>query len=103
MTLCHQIDAFCAVNQRAIKRHKDESVKDNDGSVWRDTLTPGDWNTLKELYDLTKLFRDFTARMEGRVTTGLYGALWEVLPVIELMVSEYKRFAAHYIVLVLNN
>lgn len=103
LTLCHRIDAFCAVNQRATKRNKGESVEDDDGSVRRDTLTPGDWDTLKELYDLTKPLRDFTARMEGRATTGLYGALWEVLPAIELMVSEYKRFAAHYTALVLNN
>lgn len=52
---------------------------------------------------MTKLFCDLTARIEGQAITGLYRALWKVLPVIELMVSEYKRFAAHYIVLVFNN
>lgn len=52
---------------------------------------------------MTKPFRDFTARMEGRAITRLYGALWEVLSAIELMVSEYKRFAAQYSALALHN
>lgn len=51
---------------------------------------------LKELYALTKLFCQFTACMEGGATNGSYGALWEVLPAIELLVSEYKDFAARY-------
>lgn len=102
LQLRHRIDAFCAVNQRSIKRRED-SVDDDDGSVRRDTLTPGDWDTLKELFDLTKPFRDFTARMEGRATTGTYGALWEVLPAIHKIVEEYERHAAHYTALALSN
>lgn len=41
--------------------------------------------------------------MESQATIGLYRVLWEVLLAIELMVSEYKRFAAYYTALVLNN
>lgn len=74
-----------------------------DGSIRRDTLTPGHWDTLKELYNLTKPFRNFTARMEGRAITASYGALWKVLPAIELLVSEYKNFAARYTALALSN
>ena len=99
--LRHRIDAFCAVNQRPSKRIREEN--DDDGSVRRDTLTPGDWETLEELYNLTKPFRDFTARMEGHALTGSYGALWEVLPAIELLVAEYKKHDLHYTALVLNN
>lgn len=103
--LRHRIDAFCAVNQRTTKRSRDDlNTRDDDyRSVRHDTLTPGDWDTLKELYNLTKLFRDFIARMEGRATTGSYGALWEVLPAIELMVTEYRRFAAQYTALAIHN
>lgn len=103
LQLRHHIDAFCAVNQRTTKRHKEDSSDDDDGSVRQDKLTPGDWDTLKESYTLTKPFRDFTARMKGRAITGSYGALWEVLPAIELMVSECKKFAAQYSALALHN
>lgn len=100
LELRHRIDAFCAVNQRPVKQSRDEN--DDEQSVHRDTLTPGDWDTLKELYNLTKPFRDFTARMEGHATNGLYGALWEVMPAIELLVSEYKRFSEQYTALALS-
>lgn len=39
--LCHQINTFCAVNQRSTKR-KEDFAKDDDRSVWQDTLIPGD-------------------------------------------------------------
>lgn len=100
LELRHRIDAFCAVNQRPVKQSRDEN--DDEQSVRRDTLTPGDWDTLKELYNLTKPFRDFTARMEGHATNGLYGALWEVMPAIELLVSEHKRFSEQYTALALS-
>lgn len=41
--------------------------------------------------------------MEGHAIIGSYGALWEVLPAIELLVSEYKKYGSHYTALVLNN
>lgn len=103
MTFCHQIDTFCTVNQCITKQHKNKSVEYNDGLVRRHTLTFRDWDTLKKLYDLTKSFYNFTAQIESWATTRLYKALWEVLPTIKLIVSEYKRFATHYTAMVLNN
>lgn len=58
---------------------------------------------LKELYTLTKLFRNFIVWIKSLTITGLYGALWEVLLAIELMVSEYKKFATQYLALALHN
>lgn len=66
-------------------------------------LTPGNWETLEELYNLTKPFQDFTTRMESHALTGSYGVLWEVLPAIELLVAEYKKYNLHYTTLILNN
>ncbi len=63
----------------------------------------GNWDTLKELFDLTKPFHDFTACIEGRAITGTYGALWEVLPAIYKIVEEYERHATHYMALALSN
>lgn len=106
LQLQHRIDAFCAVNQRSSRRPRDDISAvdvDDDGSVSWDTLTPVDWDTLKELFELTKSFRDFTAQMEGRAKTGSYGALWEVLPAIHKLVEEYERHSAHYTALALSN
>lgn len=67
-------------------------------------LTPKDWDRLKELYNLTKLFGDFIARMKDCTINGLYRALWKVFLAIKLMVMEYyKRFAAQYTALVIYN
>lgn len=99
--LCHRINAFYTVNQYLSKQIWEKN--DDDGSIYRDILTLGDWETLEELYNLTKPFRDFTARMEGHALTGSYGALWKVLPAIELLVTEYKKYDSHYTALVLNN
>lgn len=100
LELRHRKDAFYAVNQRPVKQNRD--VSDENGSVYRNTLTLGDWDTLKELYDLTKPFRDFTARMEGHATTDSCRALWEIMPAIELLVLEYKRFFEQYTALALS-
>lgn len=98
------INAFCAIKQRTTKRSRDGlSMDDDDGSIRHDSLTPAGWDTLKELYNLTKLFRDFTACIVGRATTGSCGAQWEVLLAIKLVVTEYKRFATQYTALAIHN
>lgn len=54
------------------------------------TIETAQWNARSKVFDLNKPFRHFTARMEGRATTGSYEALWEVLPAIHKMVEEYE-------------
>lgn len=106
LQLQYYIDIFCTVNQRSSRRLRDSILVadiNDDGSVRRDTLTSVDWDTLKKLFKLTKPFRDFTLWMEGCAKAGLYGAFWEVLPVIYRLVEEYKRYSAHYLALVLSN
>lgn len=83
LQLRHRIDAFCAVNHRSSRWPRDDASADDDGSVRRDTLAPADWDTLKELFELTKPFRDFTARMEGRAKAGSYGARWIIRSPLE--------------------
>lgn len=103
LQLRHRIDAFCAVNQRSSRWPRDDASADDDGGSVRRTLTPADWDTLKELFELTKPFRDFTARMEGRAKVGSYRALWKVLPAIHKLVEEYERHSTHYTALALSN
>lgn len=75
LQLCHQINAFCAVNQHIIKWHKKDSLDNDDRSVCQNTWTPRDRDMFKKLYTLTKLFGNFIMRMEGHAITGLYGVL----------------------------
>ncbi len=86
LELCHYMGTFCAVNQRLAKQTQDEN--DDNGSVYWNTLTLSDWDTLKELYDLIKSFRDLIIYIKSYITNGSYGALWEVMPAIELLVLE---------------
>lgn len=51
---------------------------------------------LKELYVVIKHFCKFTACIKSRAINGFYRAFWEVLPAIQLLVSEYKNFTTHY-------
>lgn len=100
LEFCHYINIFCTINQRLVKQNQDKN--DDNRSVCQDTLTLGNWDTLKELYNLKKPCQDFTACMEGHAKMGLYGALWELMPVIELLVSKYKQFSEQYIALAIS-
>lgn len=104
--LCYCINTFCVINQCTTRQSRDDlNIKANNNKlICYNILTPGDWDTLKELYKLTKLFRDFIARIEDCTITGSYRALWKVFLAIKLMVMEYyKRFAIQYTALVIYN
>lgn len=64
LQLQYYIDNFCTINQRSSRRPRDNILVvdiNNNGLVRWDTLTPTDWDTLKELFELIKLFCDFIA------------------------------------------
>lgn len=72
-------------------------------SVCRNTLIPSDWDILKELYILIKLFHEFTAYMKDYTTIDTYRALWKVLLAIKLVILECKNFAIVYVTLALSS
>lgn len=94
--LYNQIDAFCAANQRLFKQIQEEN--DNDRSVCCDMLTLGNLETLEKLYNLIKLFQDFTTRIESHALTGYYKVLWKLFLAIKLLIAEYKKCDSHYTV-----
>lgn len=91
---------FYVFNEWSKKRSRDN---DNDRSVYQNILISSNWDILKELYILTKPFYKYTACMKDHTITDLYKALWEILPAIELLVLEYKSFAACYTIFALSS
>lgn len=64
LQLQYYIDNFCTINQCSSRRPRDNILVvdiNNNGLVRWDTLTPTDWDILKELFELIKLFCDFIA------------------------------------------
>lgn len=98
LQLQYRMDTFSVVNQHSSRQPRDNilttDIEDN-RSVRRDTL--------KELFKLTKLFRDFITWIEDRTKSRLYRAAWEVLSAIHKLAKEYKRYSAYYNILILNN
>lgn len=92
--LYHQIDTFCAINQRLSKQIQEEN--DDDRFVCCNKLTLGNSETLEKLYNLIKLFQDFIIRIESHTLTGYYEVLWKLFPAIELLIAKYKKCDSHY-------
>lgn len=91
------------------KKHKTRPT------ICADHLSVDDWAILTEYLAILKPFKLATKRLEGRaldgefnywtsflvvlliiLCTGRYGALWEVLPTIELLLQEIKVFVDRY-------
>ena len=89
LRLRERIDVFCNCHQRAIRQPRREDG--DDGSVTNDTLTHDDWHTLTDICKILQIFLQATARLEGRASSGSYGAAWEVLPVIFYLLAETKQ------------
>jgi hypothetical protein len=52
-----------------------------------DMLSKDDWSTLKMVHDLLHPFWKLTLRLQGHATSGSYGAIWEVLPAMEVLIN----------------
>src|SRR5882672_8019864 len=60
-----------------------------------DNLTEKDWNHLAELADALKPFHDATLVVEGNAGRGHHGAVWEVLPTLEALLSAMEDGQKH--------
>jgi hypothetical protein len=84
-------------------------------AICGDYLSVDEWSVLTEYLAILKPFKIATKRLEGRALdgefnyqtsflvilliilyTGRYGALWEVLPTIELLLKDIKVFVDRY-------
>ncbi|TKA69538.1 hypothetical protein B0A49_09762 [Cryomyces minteri] len=67
------------------------AVSQSSKSIKHDLLTHDDWDCLVELGDLLEPFKDATIRLQGNPIEGRHGALWEVLPTMELLLETLER------------
>jgi hypothetical protein len=75
LKLKDRIRYFCLINKDAINE---------------DELTDDDWNHLGEIAEGLKPFYEATLRVEGNAGKGHHGAVWEVLPTLEALLSEME-------------
>jgi hypothetical protein len=61
-----------------------------------DRLLEDDWEQIKHLLRLLKPFRDLTLRLEGKGKTGSRGAVWEILPAMDLLLEHLESAKAEY-------
>jgi hypothetical protein len=52
-----------------------------------DLLSKDDWSTLQIVHDLLQPFWKLTLRLEGNAINGSHGAIWEVLPAMEVLIN----------------
>jgi hypothetical protein len=64
---------------------KDDSPLDPADSISKD-----DWTTLQTVHDLLKPFWKLTLRLLGQAANGKFGAIWEVLPAMEVLINHLE-------------
>ena len=82
------IDLFISCHL-TLQRTGEQSLAD-------DRLLEDDWEQIKYLLKLLKPFRDLTLRLEGKGKTGSRGAVWEILPAIDLLLEHLEAAKAEY-------
>jgi hypothetical protein len=70
--------------------------RDQPDMLTLDQLSEDDWEQIKHLFDLLKLFLELTSRMEGRGKNGDRGAVWETLPAMDLMLEHLEITKTQY-------
>ena len=88
LSLRQQIDYFCYQNR---------SIKENDDGLKSDqVLTPEDWSILSQLADGLKIFHTATITLEGYAKDAKFGAMWECVPVLEVLSNNLIRLQDEY-------
>lgn len=59
-------------------------------------LSAADWGVITEYLEVLKPLKLATKRLEGRGAGGQYGAIYEVIPVFEYILSYYEQRVASY-------
>jgi len=77
LVLRKQIDYYC-YNHRSVRPR-------NDGLLLTQILTDSDWYILTQMADPLYHFDYATTRLEGLAKKAEFGAMWEVVPMIEVL------------------
>jgi hypothetical protein len=54
-------------------------------------LSANDWAVVKDYIEVLQPLKSVTKRLEGRSKSGRFGAIYEVLPVFEYLLSEFEQ------------
>ena len=55
-----------------------------------DGLTAADWAVITKYVDVLQLLKAATARLEGRGNTGRFGAIYEIIPTFEQLLTAFE-------------
>ena len=79
-------------------------------TLYQDQLMPDDWEVLSHLKILLQLFKWITLLLEGYAKYRTWGAIWEVLSSIDLLLNhlkmakiDYEHFPHSYLKTIVNN
>lgn len=63
--------------------------------ISQDEITPRDWADLEQFFNVLKLFKDLTKRMEGRANKagleGSHGSLYETLESLDVLFKKLQQ------------
>lgn len=88
LLLRQHIDYFC---------YHHRSIKENDDGLHiEQMLTPDDWLILTQLAEGLKVFHTATIALEGQAKDAKFGAMWECVPVLEVLSNNLIRLQDEY-------
>jgi hypothetical protein len=59
-------------------------------------LSKSEWIMLENIRDILQPFKEVTIRLQGQAKNGLHGALWEVLPAMQLLIKHLETSKTKY-------
>ena len=77
----------CQTNNRPIKK--------TPPSILKDILSNDDWLVITRYIDILKPLKDATMQLQGHAN-GRFGAIWQVLPIYERILSHFERQVYQY-------
>jgi hypothetical protein len=87
--IAYHIDNQLAADSHARTRRN----KTPDAPTWMRSggLTANDWAVVNDYIEVLQPLKSATKRLEGRGTSGRFGAIYEVLPVFEYLLGEFEQ------------
>ena len=79
-----------------LKRRLRIYIDDNRADFKDDCIDSEDWDPLQEISDAQQPFHEAAMRTQGNAGNGHYGAVWEVLPIIETLLDVMEQGRLRY-------
>src|SRR5947209_12818391 len=65
-------------------------------AICKSKLTNDDWITLTYVHEMLQPFKEATKLLEGRPDKGEFGAIWDVLPVMDALLETLEELKIRY-------